>query len=261
MTTRNWRTKNLHSGCNNSPSICIPYIDPYVPTTLTISTFTNIGDTTWIAPSYVTRVEYLVVGGGGGGGGAYDTGSAGGGGAGLVLIGDLSVIPGNTYNIKVGDGGTGGYITNSGSDGTLSYFDTIIANGGGGGRQSRDANGYAGLGGAQANGLTVPTGGNGAGNNVNGDNGGGGGGNTSAGDGPTFSPAISNGGAGLISSISDSALTYGAGGNGGKVYSSKNGVNASDNTGNGGEGANAVSSDNKTGGKGGSGIVILKYYI
>lgn len=135
MTTRNWRTKNLRSGCNNSPSICIPYIDPYVPTTLTISTFTNIGDTTWIAPSYVTRVEYLVVGGGGGGGGAYDTGSAGGGGAGLVLIGELSVIPGNTYNITVGDGGTGGYRTDSGSDGTLSYFDTIIANGGGGGRQ------------------------------------------------------------------------------------------------------------------------------
>jgi hypothetical protein len=41
----------------------------YVPSTLTVRSFTNVGIDSWIAPAYVNSVEYLVVGGGGGGGG------------------------------------------------------------------------------------------------------------------------------------------------------------------------------------------------
>jgi len=242
----------------------------YTPSTLTISTYTSIGDSTWEAPAYVTSVEYLIVGGGGGGGAAYDTGSAGGGGGGLVLYGTMSVTPGNTYNITVGDGGDGGvgigdrYTTrseNNGSNGSDSIFDTITAYGGGG-YKSRSANGNAGLGGSVATTLTAPTGGNGAGSRDGGENGGGGGGNTTAGGSSDSTPQVSKtGGAGLTSSISGTSLTYGAGGAGGTVDGSSDGLSGSNNRGNGGGGATSVSYDSKSGGKGGSGIVILKYYI
>ena len=134
MTTRNWRTKSNRSGCtvyltckkNNTNN-------NYIPNTLTISPFTNVGTYTWTAPSYVTSVEYLIVGGGGGGGAAYDTGSAGGGGGGLVLTGTISVTPGTSYSIIVGDGGNGGDATTDGTyrqeyngeDGSSSSFSTI----------------------------------------------------------------------------------------------------------------------------------------
>jgi len=273
MTSRNWRTKSNRTGCkmymmcdkknNNS-------VDTYIPNTLTISPFTNIGTFSWTAPQYVTSVDYLIVGGGGGGGAAYDTGSAGGGGGGLALTGSISVTPGTTYSIMVGDGGIGGAGTlissvrgeNNGNDGLHSSFSTIIALGGGKGYKSRAANGSAGLGGSASNNNVAPTGGNGAGNRVGGEDGGGGGGNTSAGGSSNSTPNISRtAGAGLSSNISGSNVTYGAGGVGGRVDQSRSGSNAPTNTGNGGEGATSVSSDYKSGGNGGSGIVILKYYI
>jgi len=81
----------IRSSCKSTTFMCNKQIDTYVPSILTIMSY-NASDT-WVAPAYVTSVEYLVVGGGGGGGGAYDTGSAGGGGGGLVLYGTLSVVP------------------------------------------------------------------------------------------------------------------------------------------------------------------------
>ena len=271
MTTRNWRTKQIRSGCDTNIIMCkvsTTPIAPYIPTTLEITTFDNLGNFTWTAPPYVTSIEYLIVGGGGGGGAAYDTGSAGGGGAGLVLADSVSVIPGSNYNIIVGDGGDGGVgnrlispAETNGANGSDSAFDTIIAYGGGGGIKSRVSS-NDGLGGNAANGLIPPTGGNGAGNRIGGDNGGGGGGNSTAGGSSTLIPGLSNsGGLGLTSNISGNNVIYGAGGEGGLVDHSYNGSNASGNTGNGGGGATSVSSDSKSGGKGGSGIVILKYYI
>jgi hypothetical protein len=273
MTTRNWRTKSNRSGCTvyfackNNP------VSNYIPNTLTISPFTNIGTYSWTAPQYVTSVDYLIVGGGGGGGAAYDTGSAGGGGGGLVLTGSISVIPGTTYSIIVGAGGNGGNATTdgtyrqeyNGSDGSTSSFSTIIASGGGGGYKSRSANtidNRPGLGGYAANANIAPTGGNGAGNRIGGEDGGGGGGNSSAGGSSNSTPNISRtAGAGLSSNISGSNVTYGAGGVGGRVDQSYKGSDASNNTGNGGGGATSFSFDYKLGGNGGSGIVILKYYI
>ena len=148
MTSRNWRAKLVRSGCQHIPAICPVLHEQYIPSTLTITTFTTVGSTTWTAPAYVTSVEYLVVGGGGGGGGAYDTGSAGGGGGGLVLTGTLSTTPGNIYSIVVGAGGAGGIGSSpsppnetAGSNGSDSIFDIITAYGGGGGLRSRDATG------------------------------------------------------------------------------------------------------------------------
>ena len=57
--------------------------------------------TTWVAPSGVTSVDYLLVAGGGGGGSF-----GGGGGAGGVLQGTgFSVTPGQSYTITIGGGG------------------------------------------------------------------------------------------------------------------------------------------------------------
>jgi hypothetical protein len=268
MTTRNWRAKQNRSGCKMICNTIINNTSGYIPNTLTISTFDTIGTYTWVAPPYVTSIEYLVVGGGGGGGGAHDTGAAGGGGGGLALLGSTSVSPGTTYTIVVGNGGTGGQGNpgvpreTSGNAGESSSFDSLIALGGGGGYSSRVANGFPGLGGTAANGLIAPSGGNGAGNNVGGEDGGGGGGNTTAGGSSNTTPTVSRtAGTGLTSNISGSSLTYGAGGIGGIVNQSYNGANASQTTGNGGGGATTGVADNKSGGNGGSGIVILKYYI
>ena len=264
MTIRNWRAKSKHAtSCN---LICTTNTQ-YVPSILTIMSY-DASDT-WVAPAYVTSVEYLVVGGGGGGGGAFDTGSAGGGGGGLVLYGILSVVPGNTYSIVIGAGGSGGTanrtgspLENSGADGEASSFGTIVALGGGGGYRSRLQTGGTGFGGFAANGLIAPTGGNGAGNDIGGDNGGGGGGNTTAGGSSTTTPQKSKtGGLGFTSNITGSNVTYGAGGVGGVVYTSSAGSNAANNTGNGGQGATTTSGDDNNGGNGGSGKVILKYYI
>jgi hypothetical protein len=240
--------------------------------------FTDGEMDSWTAPANVTAVEYLVVGGGGGGGGAFDNGSAGGGGGGLVLYGTLSVVPGNTYSIVVGAGGNGGIgigtvtgvpgselIVSTG--GGVSSFDTIIALGGGGGSNSRTFVGGAGIGGLAANGLTAPTGGNGAGNSGGGQIGGGqigggGGGNLTAGVSSTTNHAQANaGGLGFTSNITGSNVTYGKGGVGGIFRTPLAGSDADNNTGNGGGGATAEASNGQTGGNGGSGIVILKYYV
>jgi hypothetical protein len=248
-----------------------------VPSTLTILSFTDVAIDSWTAPANVTTVEYLIVGGGGGGGGAFDTGSGGGGGGGLVLSGTLNVVPGNTYSVVVGAGGTGGTGTGTsrpgivpaisgtdtnGSAGGLSSFDAIVALGGGGGYRSREFSGGRGFGGSVAIILTAPTGGNGSDNRSYGVNGGGGGGNGSAGGSSTITPQQSkNGGAGLTKNISGSNVTYGAGGIGGQLDASLAGSLGTTNTGNGGGGATSVSYDGKNGGNGGSGKVILKYYV
>jgi hypothetical protein len=96
-----------------------------------LSTFSTVGNTSWIAPSGVTSIELLVVAGGGGSG--NDVGGGGGGG-GLCYSASYPVTPGSTYNITVGNGGansTGSAI--KGSNGGDSAFGSVLARGGGGG--------------------------------------------------------------------------------------------------------------------------------
>jgi hypothetical protein len=267
--------KNMRTNCYQLVrSINVPYCVssdspvPPEPTELVIQPFTTSGSTTWTAPPLTTSIEYLVVGGGGGGGGGYDTGSGGGGGAGLVLSGTLSVTPNSTYNIYVGSGGAGGIgnrtgspLETSGSSGENSYFNTIVATGGSGGYASRSAPDGTGLGGAIADSgtLTGGGGGNGGGSAGTTNSAGGGGGNGSVG-GTSVNNTPGTGGSGIASSISGSIVTYGAGGDGGRDNTNADGANGTANSGNGGVGASSVSFDNSTGGTGGSGIVIIKYY-
>lgn len=235
------------------------------PPALTYATFTNVGTTSWTAPQNVRSVEYLVVGGGGGSGATHDGGSAGGGGGGMVITGTLSVNPNEVYTIIVGDGGNGGIGLPSpqtretdGSNGENSQFASIIALGGGGGYRSR-FNG-TGVGG---NIVTIPTvastGGYGGTYNYGG---GGGGGNLSNG-----SNGISGvnkiggaGGSGLSSDISGTLTVYGAGGQGGKGQTNEDAIAGEINTGNGAKGPGTNYGSQRSGAKGGSGIVILKYY-
>ncbi|NBP02322.1 MAG: hypothetical protein EBU90_19835, partial [Proteobacteria bacterium] len=90
-----------------------------------IEVFANSGS--WVCPTGVTSVDYLVVAGGGGGG--FNVG--GGGGAGGFRTGtSYAVTPGNTYTVTVGAGGNGG-TSGKGSSGSSSVFDTITSAGGG----------------------------------------------------------------------------------------------------------------------------------
>jgi hypothetical protein len=220
----------------------------------TIATFTDVGTTTWVAPAGVSSIEYLVVGGGGGGANGYDNAGGGGGGGGMVLTGTLTVVPGTSYTVTVGDGGLGGAnarANNAGLPGSNSVFSSITSLGGGNGLGSRTG-GVAGV--AQVGDTSSATGGSGSG----GGNGGKGGGGAS-GAGSTNSGATGGaGGTGTSSSISGSAIVYGAGGAGANAGTQNAGVNGSSNTGNGGRAGGATSGDSTGGGNGGTGIVIIR---
>jgi len=96
--------------------------------------FTNAGAYSWTAPAGVTSISVLAVGGGGGGGG-YNASVAAGGGLGYTN--NLSVTPGTTYNIQVGDGGySGGNWSNGGTGGSSHFNNSYIGAYGGQGAQS-----------------------------------------------------------------------------------------------------------------------------
>lgn len=107
-------------------------------TTITVSgvqynleTITSTGTSTWVAPSGVSSIEYLIVGGGGGGGN-------GGGGGGGVLTGTYSITAGSSYSINVGGGAAGGDRSGMNPNGTASngqnstaFGQTALGGGGG----------------------------------------------------------------------------------------------------------------------------------
>ncbi len=243
-------------------------------------------------------VDYLVVGGGGGGGGSGDNGSAwggGGGGAGGLVTGS-SQLGTNSYTVVVGGGGAGGQFSATaanqlGKNGADSELNGLIGQGGGGGGSFKVAGsdgGSGGGGGGRGTGNDLRTPG-GYGNYLKGKNGGasrdddsngrsagGGGGGAGAvgGTGGTNVTTAGDGGAGLASSITGSSVTYAGGGGGGAwdTFSSEtsgtggaggggagstsgNGTAGTDNYGGGGGGVGT----NGAGGRGGSGIVIVRY--
>tara|TARA_B110000438_G_scaffold279604_1_gene304160 strand:+ start:2573 stop:4015 length:1443 start_codon:yes stop_codon:yes gene_type:complete len=232
------------------------------------------------------KVEYLVIAGGGGGGGSI----AGGGGAGGYLTASGFTVTSTEITVTVGGGGLGG--TNSpvvnGINGQNSVFGSITSTGGGGGGTigNTGSNGGSGGGGGGAGNLIAPgTGiagqgfGGGIGRCCPGDTFSGGGGGGAGAVGQSSNPAGNNvppnGGAGLSSSITGTAVfraggggggwhsgapggASGAGGNGGggAGVSVGNGVAGTINTGSGGGGGQVTSG---LGGAGGSGIVIIRY--
>jgi hypothetical protein len=249
------RAKNV-AGTSASSNVI-----PGTPNPVTNS-YTAVETTTWTAPPGVTSVEYLVVGGGGGSGGGFDNAGGGGSGGGMVKAGTLSVTPGTSYTITVGDGGIGGISIRSpvsetnGSVGDNSIFASITALGGGGGYASRlPLGGPARAGGSQVSGPTASTGGNGG---FGGGGGGGGGGNASNGSNGVTTTGGS-GGSGISNSISGSSVTYGAGGSGANSGVLNAAVVGAANTGDGARGGGTGGSAQTNGAKGGSGIVIIKF--
>ena len=215
----------------------------------------------WTPPPLVNSVEFFVIGGGGGGGGGHDTGGGGGGAAGLYRMGNRRVLQNNSYQVVIGEGGDGS--TNlpneretNGGDGQPSSFGDIIAEGGTGGLRSRANNGTFGEGGIKQITYIKSTCGSGGGNSglATGGSGGGGGGIT--GDGVSGSSG-GTGGTGLL--LSWNNITYGRGGNGARGNVNSTGINALANRGNGGNGGGASSNSARNGGKGSSGVVIIRY--
>jgi len=225
-------------------------------------------------------VDYLLVAGGGGGG--YQGGGGGGGGG--VLEDTEHPVTAKTYEVVIGAGGAyGSNYATKGHNGDNSTFDGFTALGGGGGG-SRDtelgADGGCGGGGCTEGSGQPHTGGTGSQGGDGGTGGtvspwaGAGGGGASPANGGNGGANGGNGGAGYTSSISGSSENYAGGGGGGKVLSAGSPGTGVDGGGNGGEttangspgtantgGGGGGGGDNRHGGNGGSGIVIISYPI
>ena len=88
--------------------------------------YTTPGTYSWVAPTGVTSVSVVCVGGGAGG-----YANSGGAGGELRYINNVSVTPGQSYEVKVGGGGRH-FLSDDQDKGNASSFSTVIqANGGG----------------------------------------------------------------------------------------------------------------------------------
>ena len=238
-------------------------------------------------------VEHLIVAGGGGGGSRH----GGGGGAGGVIVGGPTSRDPRTYGVTVGLGGKGRDATpeaNPGANGGDSaVFDLTALGGGRGGSSGAFSDNLAtagGSGGGSQSGTgAAGTSGQGTrgGNGQTGPNwsGGGGGGAGAAGgnsSGLAATPDLAggDGGAGIVSSISGAAVTYGGGGGGSTEYVEGNtgglggaggggaggqvdrpAAAGADGLGGGGGGGGHTGDVNADGGRGGDGVVILRYEL
>lgn len=183
--------------------------------------FTTPGTYSWTCPAGVFSVCVVCVGGGGGWAGNV-TGSShiGGGGGGLGYKNNISVTPGTSYTVVVGDGGVP---TTSGGD---SYFISTATVCGRGGRVDGTGGGYVGTGGGNGGygGLV--------GNNANYSGGGGAGGYSGNGG----NGAYADGSVALNTIGNPGAGGGGAGGANNQYYHDGGGVGIK------GQGANGVSS-------------------
>jgi hypothetical protein len=192
-------------------------------------TFNSSGTLTVTKAGFAT---VLVVSGGGGGAVSSNVRAGGGGGG---VIEQSLFLPVATHTITIGAGGAGNSATPgaTGSNGQVSSIGTLAKTGFGGGGRTWSGSLFAidwtsGSGGGGGGGFRFD-----ANNNADGAAGGGAGGTT-------FGSNISHGRASVITNTS---VTYGAGG------SASGSANASANTGNGGPGGNF---------NGGSGIVVIR---
>ena len=253
----------------------------YVGQTQTITA----SNASWKVPNGWYKLRACIVGGGGGGG----CGGAGGGGGYVTNTGDITVTPGQTLAITIGDGGSAGTSASArAGTGGQTKFGSNTANGGTGGIGKSGAIDYSteyggGSGGSGGGGVVDGTSFDATGDHSGGDGG------TNGGDGQTTSnrekidsgiarryggkgqgtttkafgegTAYAGGGGGGTSWASGTGGTGGAygGGTGGQYTGSSytNGTAGTANSGGGG-GGGANSDSPKSGGKGGSGVVIVK---
>lgn len=234
--------------------VTIPF-SVFSQTTVTIS-----ASGTWTAPNSVTSITVECWGGGGGGsGGRIDRAGAGGGGGAFVRS-TFTVVPGTTYNITVGAGGTSGAANGgAGGSGGDSFFNTnttLLAKGGGGGTNpSGTGTGGITLSGSIGTAPTPYAGGSGAIGEANSNNDrGGGGGGSSGGIG-----SIGNNGAtpssNSVGGLGGTVTGGGSGGNGGHTSIGFNGLVPG---GAGGGGGNQ-NTNGRAGGSGGAGQVNITY--
>ena len=258
-----------------------------------VEIFRTLGSQTWTCPVGVTSVAVLVVGGGGGGGLCF---GGGGGGGGVVYHPNFSVTPGTNYTIVVGAGGTGS-TGSTGTNGGNSQFSSLTANGGGAGGAACGGSGNAGGsgGGASSTGSGGATnqgsfpgatsyGNAGSSGQVNVGSGGGGAGGVGRPGTQAQGGGLSiggDGGPGIANDITGSLVYYGGGGGSqgskpgiGGVGGGADGCNGFPQTGNpgvdglgGGGGGGLQTTYGDVGspsvatssGRGGSGVVILRY--
>lgn len=211
-------------------------------------TFTNLG-------SAQNGIDIFLVGGGGGGG-SYN-GSGGGGGYTRTVKHITMADP--SYYITIGQGGSGGTSKHAGGDGEATTFDTFNAAGGKGGKSGSSGGAGGSGGGSCANtqngtGVAAAGGSDGANGGASTYTGGAGQGTTTR-EFAESSGVLYAGGGGGSSEANGTPGEGGAGGGGkgGKGYA--NGESATANTGGGGGGA---MEDGYTGGKGASGIVVIR---
>lgn len=216
-------------------------------------TFTTPGMNSFVVPSGVLSVKVECIGGGGAGGrvtpaNIFDNDAAGGGGGGAYAMGLVNVIAGNSYTLQVGDGGI-----NDGNSvhGGNSYFDAgqeVFAEGGR--TRTGNDNESGAIGGQAGNSLgTVKFSGGVGGNGDEGDSNGGGGGGAAGYLGDGFPGSELTGGAGQGN--------YGGyGGPGGPDGAHGD---AGGNYGGGGGGSSCNGSNDRDGGAGASGIVIINW--
>jgi hypothetical protein len=208
--------------------------------------------------------DVLVVAGAGAGGSS----AGGGGGAGGMIEAAGFTIPVGSHVVTIGAGGTATPTNGNGNPGNNTSVGSLLtANGGGrgtawGGGTGSVHDGGSGGGGGAGPGPQIggtKTQGSGTGYTGYGNNGGtGAGGGGQAGGGGGAGSAGTNGGAGSgrSNSYKGSAVTYAAGGVPGYTgIVSGTYASGGANTGNGGQG----STDNKTAGNGGSGVVVIRY--
>ena len=202
--------------------------------------FLSPGNYSWVCPPGVTSVSVVCVGGGGGGGAGWA--NSGGSGGGLGYKNNISVTPGQSYAVFVGQAGNRG--ANHGQDSYFIDINTVGGRGGAGQAQNTGTLGnYVGDGG-------------GIGGSSNGWNGGGAGGYAGNG-GNNNQDAQAQGGGGAGGKAYSSTYGTGAGGGVG-IYGLRTDYNASagkgygSNTGRGGTPNNASSPFTGGGGQGGS---------
>jgi hypothetical protein len=199
------------------------------------SLYTTPGDYIWTCPPGVYNVTVLCIGGGGCGTGAA---SRSGGGGGLGWRNNISVVPGNTYNLSVGLGGQ----TPSANATNSFFFSTSTVRGSGGisgNYNPASGGGWAGTGGGS--GGTGISGAGGAGG-YNGNGGDGGNGLTANGN-----PGSGGSGGGGAAMLHNGNGWFEDGGGGGGV-----GIYGQGNAGAGGRGGNQGPGSGGEGGKSGS---------
>jgi hypothetical protein len=230
-------------------------------------------------------VDYLVVGGGGAGGGYPSSDhTGGGGGGGQVLSGSVSIM--SNQSVTVGGGAAGGTgVGGTGGSSVLGAIATATGGGGGGGGNGGAGNGATSASASGGGGQHGGTGGaGGQGDGGNGFNGGstavglsGGGGGGAGGNGAAGSGASGGNGGNGVEWPAGSGSFYGGGGGGGQrkdsgpvagtgTHGGGNGgisggagpTAGTDDTGGGGGGVGSTAGS-ATSGKGGDGIVIVRY--